>query len=77
MEVAQLNDVPGPPVTRYIQPILEAVQQLEAELAVSYGRDWRLRVERESPGVWRCHWDYLTPDGEVLGGGSESFTVNL
>jgi hypothetical protein len=63
--------------TGYIDPIVEAVQRLERRLTSLYDINWRLRIERESRGVWRCHWDYLTPDGEMLGGGSESFTVNV
>ena len=63
--------------TGYIDPIVDAVQRLERRLTNLYDHNYRLRIERESPGVWRCHWDYLTSEGEVLGGGSESFTVNV
>ena len=65
------------PKTGYVTAALDAVRQLEATLTARYGDNWRLRMERESPGVWRCHWDILTESGEVLGGGSESFTINL
>jgi hypothetical protein len=71
-----IGTVIGIPATPYIRPVVTAVEQLEYELTKRYDRNWRLRIERESPGVWRCRWDILTPDGEVLGGSSESFTVN-
>lgn len=66
-----------PIMTGYIRPTLDAVKALEAALVPTYGQNWRLRIERESPGVWRCRWDTLTDGGEVLGGGSESFSVSL
>lgn len=72
-----IGTVVGIPTTPYIQPVATAVDQLEYELTKRYGDRWRLRMERESPKVWRCHWDVLTESGEVLGGGSESFTINL
>lgn len=63
--------------TDYVRAALNAVRQLETELTKRYDNNWRLRIERESPGVWRCHWDVLTPNGDVLGGGSESFSITL
>lgn len=65
------------PTTPYIMPVTKAIEQIEYELTKRYDRNWRLRIERESPGVWRCHWDVLTESGEVLGGGSESFSITL
>jgi methionine-rich copper-binding protein CopC len=61
----------------YVDATLTAVQQLETELQGTYGDMWRLRIERESPGVWRCRWDVLGADGAVVGGGSESYTITL
>lgn len=61
----------------YARITADAVKALEAALKPIYGNNWRLRIERESPGVWRCKWDTLTDAGEVLGGGSESFSVTL
>ena len=71
-----MDAIIGIPTTPYIMPVVAAVNQLEYELTKRYDHNWRLRIERESPGVWRCHWDILTPSGEVLGGGSESLAIN-
>lgn len=61
----------------YATALVVVLKRLENMLQARYLDRWRLRMERESPGVWRCHWDILTESGEVLGGGSESFTINL
>jgi methionine-rich copper-binding protein CopC len=58
----------------YARIVAAALRTLEAELRNRYGENWRLRIERESPGVWRCRWDVLSDDGQVIGGGGESFT---
>lgn len=72
-----IGTVVGVAKTPYIQPSIAAVEQLERDLTARYGDNWRLRMERESPGIWHCRWDVLTESGDVLGGGSESFTINL
>lgn len=72
-----ISTVIGIPKTPYLEPVVKAVQDLEYELTRLYNRNWRLRMEHESPGVWRCRWDILTSDGAVLGGGSEVFTINI
>jgi hypothetical protein len=61
----------------YATTIAGALSDLEQRLYARYLNNWKLRIERESPGVWRCHWDILTDSGEIVGGGSESFTVNV
>lgn len=63
--------------TDYVRVLVDWLSELETRLTDLYGDMWRLRMERESRGVWRCHWDILTASGDVLGGGSESFTVNI
>ena len=65
------------PRLNYVLVALNAARLLEEKIPQRYGDNWRLRMERESPGVWCCHWDVLTSDGDVLGGGSESFTVDV
>lgn len=55
---------------------LHAVKQIERELTARYGKNWQLRLERESSGEWHCHWDIRTESGEVLDSGDKSFTVD-
>lgn len=61
----------------YAVTIASALTDLEHRLYERYLNNWKLRIERESPGVWRCHWDITNDAGEIIGGGSESFTVNV
>lgn len=62
--------------TGYVRVLADWIAEIETRLTDLYGRNWTLRIERESPGVWRCHWDTLTENGEVIRGGSESFTIS-
>lgn len=63
--------------TGYVRVLADWLAEIETRITDLYGPYWKLRLERESRGVWRCHWDILNEDGSILGGGSESFTVSV
>lgn len=63
--------------TGYVRVLADWIAEIETRLTDLYGRNWKLRIERARPGVWLCRWDTLTDGGEVIGGGSESFTISV